>query len=129
MYVVVGSVICGSGAPGKKIAASVFNHLANIDRANADRLVRASLHAGRRFAHGQPRGTHIAFANDAPGLVIFRNVIRTLEYAVLASDALIVEVVDDAGNSVFFICVDGATIEACRFDAMMTCGGDVLHHG
>jgi hypothetical protein len=82
-----------------------------------------SLNAGWRFTDGKTGVTHVTFAHDAETVVVFGNIIRALEHAVLATDALVVEVTDDAGEWVFFVGEYGATIETAGIGAMVTGAG------
>ena len=104
-------MICGSGAAGRKTAASASSTTCSlIDDANRDRLVRTGLHARRRLAHRQPRRAHVALADDALAGVILRHVVRAGQRAVLAAEALIVEMLDDAGDGSFSYALTGQAI-------------------
>ena len=72
---------------------------------------------------------HVALADDAPGPVVFGNVVGTGQNAVLAADALIVEVPHDPGHLVLFIGPHGTDVEARRIETMMARRGDVLQKG
>src|SRR5262249_27576573 len=65
-------------------------------------------------------GAHVTLPNDAPFFRIFRHVIGTLQNAILAADALIIEMPDNSGERVFVVSVDRATVHASRIDAMVT---------
>jgi hypothetical protein len=69
---------------------------------------------------------HVAFADDATLLRILRDIIRTLENAVGTSDALVVEVADDAGILFLFISSDWTTIEATGILTVVAGGRDGL---
>ena len=57
--------------------------------------------AGGGFTFGETAVAHVALADDAEAFVVFRDIIRALEHAVLAADALIIEVADNAGERIF----------------------------
>jgi hypothetical protein len=65
---------------------------------------------------------HVAFADDATLLRIFRNIVRTFENTILAADALVIEMADDAGVRIFLVREDRAAIETGRVDAMVAGG-------
>ena len=44
----------------------------------------------------------------------------------MATDALVIEVADDAGARIFFVGEDGTTVEAAWISAVVTGGGDGL---
>ena len=97
-----------------------------IDHRDTNGAVGASLCAGGRFIDSQPVRAHVAFTNDASFVGILGNVIGAFEDAILAPDALVIEMTHDAGAGVFFISQDRAPIEACRINAMMARGGNGL---
>ena len=85
------------------------------------------MHAGRLQLVAQPFRTHVALAHDAVGLVVARHFVRALPDAILAPYALVVEVLYDAGDGVFFIGADGASMHAFRIHTVMACTGDGLY--
>ena len=99
-----------------------------IDDADRDGLVGTGLHAGRRFAFDQAIGAHVAFAHDALFGAVLRRFIGAGENAVLAADALVVEVVHNAGERVFFIRAHGTPMHAGRLQTVMACGGHGFLH-
>ena len=84
------------------------------DDADGDGRARAGLHAGRRFVRREPVVAHVALAHDAAALRVLRHVVGALEHAILAADALVIEVAHDAGLLVLFVGHDRAAIEAGR---------------
>ena len=56
------------------------------------------------------------------------HVVRAGERAVLAADALVVEVLDDPGDRVLLVGVDRAAVEAGRVEAVVAGRGHVLEH-
>src|SRR5690606_34712944 len=93
---------------------------------DADRMRRARLHARRRLAGRKAPVAHVALPHDAEAFRVLRHVVRALQDAVTASDALVVEVADDAGNRILFVREDGAAAGASRGRAMVACAGDRL---
>src|SRR5690606_33504471 len=87
---------------------------------------RTGLHAGGGFAFGEAAVAQVAFAHDSEAFVVFGNVIRALEHAVAAADALVVEVAHDAGERIFFVGEHGAAVEARGVGAVVAGGGDGL---
>ena len=80
------------------LACASSSDCARVDDADRDRLVRTRLHAGGRLARRQPIAAHVALAHDAALLAELRHLVRAGEHAVLAADALVVQVPDDAGR-------------------------------
>ena len=74
-----------------------------IDSGDTDGLGRAGLDASRRFPNRQPLIAHVAFANDPQPAGIARHVVRAFHDAVLAADALIIQVANDAGNRILLV--------------------------
>ena len=103
-----------------------LDDLRSIDDADADRLVRAGLDAGRRLARREPVAAHVALADDALARVKLRHVVRAGERAVLAAEALVVEVLDDPGDRVLLVGVDRAGVQAGRVEAVVAGRRDVL---
>jgi hypothetical protein len=97
-----------------------------VDLDDRNRFSGAGLHAGGSFAFGEPLVTHVTFANDTTFVGVFWDVVRALENAIFATDALVVEVTDDAGVGFLFVGADGAAVHALWFEAVMTGGGDGL---
>src|SRR2546425_5017513 len=93
---------------------------------DADRLIRTRLHARRCFTGVQTIAAHVALAHDAARRRIFRHFIWARENAVLAADALIVQVTNNPGARVLFIREHGAAREAAGVDAMMARSRDNL---
>ena len=67
-------------------------------------------------------GAHVAFTNDAALVRIFGNVVGAFKDAILAPNALVIEMADNAGAWVFFVIQNGATVQAGRIDAVMAGG-------
>ena len=95
-----------------------------IDDGDANGFARAGLDAGGGFTGGQAVAAHIAFAHDSKRRIVLWNFVGTFQDAVLAADALIVEVLDDSGDWIFFVSEDRAPVEAAWIDAMMTGGSN-----
>ena len=100
-----------------------------VDDLDRDRRVGARLHAGGRLARRQPVGAHVALAHDAALAVELRHLVRAGEHAVLAADALVVEVADDAGRGILLVGLHRAAVHAGRVEAVMAGGRDRLLHG
>src|SRR6478736_669284 len=80
----------------------------------SDRLAR------RRFTTRQTIATHIALTNDASALRKLRNLVRASQRAVLTTDALVIEVADNAGFWRLFIGIDRTALHAGRIQTVMT---------
>ena len=89
----------------------------------------ASLHARRSLSFGETRMAHVAFTDDSETGIEFRNVVGAGEDAVLASNTLIIEVADNAGDGVFFVSQNRATTGASGVVAMVTGARDGLAPG
>ena len=108
------------GSTGEELVRlALFDDGPLIDERDANRGRRAGLNARGGFADREPIGTHVALANDAQLLVVFGHVIRTFENAILTADALIVEVLDDPGERVLGVGVDGTAEQAGGFETVM----------
>src|SRR5262245_51954754 len=93
----------GRRRAGKEVAGlRLLERARLVDDLDRDRLVGARLYAGGRFTRRQSVAAHVALADDAALAVELRHLVRTGEHAVLAADALIVEVADDAGGRILF---------------------------
>ena len=90
--------------------------------------MRTRLHAGRSLTHGEPLRTHIALPHDAFASVVFRHVIRTGQRAVLAPEALIVEMLHDPGDRILLIRIHRTGHHARRIETVMTGCRHMLHH-
>ena len=99
-----------------------------VDEGNGDRFVRTCLHTRRRFPDSESVRAHVALSNDASFLGILRHVVWAFPSAILATDALVIEVANDAGYRVFVVRVDRTTVHTSRIHAVMTGGGDRLLH-
>ena len=60
--------------------------------------------------------------------MILRHVVRAGQRAVLAAEALVVEMLDDAGDGILFVGIHRAGDHARRLEAVVARGRDVLHH-
>jgi hypothetical protein len=87
---------------------------------------RARLRTGGRFTGGEPAVTHVAFAHDAEALGKFWDIVGTLQDAVAAADALVVEVAYDPGERIFFVGEDRTAVQAPGVGAVVTRGRDRL---
>src|SRR5262245_24011279 len=99
-----------------------------VDHTNRDRLMWTRLDTRRWFTDGEPRGTHITLADDPLARMVFGYFVRTCHRAVLAAEALVIQMLDDARDRVLFVSVDWARDHARRLDTMMACGRNMLHH-
>ncbi len=118
-----------SGSTVEKIARiGTKAHLVDVHHANADRLVRTRLDAGRGLAGSDPVRTHVALADDPLAGVEPGGVVRTGQRAVLAADALVVEVPDDPRDRVLLVGIHRAGRQAGRVEAVVTRRRHVLEH-
>ena len=65
---------------------------------------------------------HVALPDDAKPVRILRHVIGALHRAVLAADALVIEMAHDSGFGILVVSEHRATLEAGGFEAMMASG-------
>src|SRR6185295_18231666 len=100
-----------------------------VDDLDRDRLVRARLHAGGRLAGRQAIAAHVALAHDAALAVELRHLVRAGEHAVLAADALVVQVAHDAGRGILLVRAHRAAVHARRVQAVVAGGRHGLLHG
>src|ERR1044071_6335552 len=118
----------------RRLPLAVLIHLRPVLLANgfglhhgdADRLVGTGLHTGRGFSLGEALVAHVAFADDAAGAGIPRHFVGTHEDAILAADALVIQVADDAGERILVIGQHRAAVGASGIGTMMAGGGDRL---
>ena len=103
----------------------IANYL-TIDDGDPNRCAWAGLDASGRFTDCEAIGAHVALAHDAEPLGVMRHFVRTFEHAILATDALIIEVPNNSGEGIFFVSQDRATVQARRIDTVMTSGRDCL---
>ena len=82
--------------------------------------------AGGGFALGEALVAHVALPNNTAFFGILWNVIRALEDAVGAADALVIQMADNSGVRVLFVGTDGAAVHATGILAVMAGGGDGL---
>ena len=90
--------------------------------------MRAGLDARRRLARREPVAAHVALADDPLARVELGDIVRTGERAILAADALVVEVLDDPGERVLLVGVDRAGVQAGRVEAVVARRRHVLEH-
>ena len=111
----------GIGSPRQELAEfAVFDDFLHVDDPNGDGLMRTGLDTRGGFADFETAGTHVAFPDDAFLRVILRNIVGTGQCAILAADALVVEVLHDPRDRIFDISVDGTPDHARRFETVMT---------
>src|SRR5688572_9635861 len=84
---------------------------------DANGFVGTGLGAGGRFTHHQSLEAHVALPHDAARGRIFRDVVRTLEYAVLATDALVVEMPNNPSDGILFISQNWTAIKTTGIHA------------
>ena len=69
---------------------------------------------------------HVALAHDAARRGILRHVVGAFQDAVAATDALVIEVADDAGDGVFVVGQHRTAFETAGLDAVVAGRGDGL---
>ena len=97
-----------------------------FDDGNLDRVGRTRLHTCWSFADGESRVAHVALAHDTARLGILWHFIRTHHHAVLAADALVIEMTNNTGDRILVVGQHRTTIQTARVNAMMACGRYVL---
>jgi hypothetical protein len=83
-----------------------------IDDLDFDGGLRAGVDAGGLETVGKAAVAHVAFADDAALGVELRDGVGAVPDAVLAADACVCRVEDDAGDGVFGVGVNGAALDA-----------------
>ncbi len=66
--------------------------------------------------------------NDQKAAVVPQYIPRAGECAELTSEALVIQMMDNARDGILFTGIDRASMHACRFQTVMTCCCHVLHH-
>ena len=84
--------------------------LLNVHDTDANRFMGACLDARWGLAGLEPVAAHVALADDPLGRMKLGDVVRAGERAVLAAEALVVEVLDDPRNRIFLISIDRAVL-------------------
>src|SRR6185369_13533467 len=85
----------------------------------------AGIYAGRLAALRQPSVAHIALAHHAAFRVVLRHAVLAVPGAVLAADAGVGAVLDDAGKCIFRVGIDRASLQTGRFQAVVAAHGEV----
>ena len=111
----------------ERIHFAVFPHLFIVDDRDADRFMGTRLFARGCFANRQALMTHVAFSNNTFRLAVNRNFVRTHQSTILASDAPVIQVTDDAGRSVLLVRLHRAARQTCRFQTVMAGSRHMLH--
>ena len=109
------------------IGFRVLDNLLSINDIDRDGFVWTGLNTCRCFAVRQSIAAHIAFANDALVCVVLGNIIRTGQRAVLTTEALVIQMPDNAGDRVLLVRIHGTSGHAGWFETMMAGRSDVLH--
>ena len=97
-----------------------------VDDGDADGGARTGLNASGRFPYSETVRAHVALADDAEARGILRHFVRTFEDAILASDALVIEMANDPGDWIFFVGENRAAVQAGGINAVMASSGDSL---
>ncbi len=95
-------------------------HVFNPDLRHPNRLVRTCLHTGGRFALRQSSVAKVTLPHDPALRRILRHVVRTLQDAVAAPDALVVQMPYDPGQRVLVVRQHRTALETPGLRAMMT---------
>lgn len=78
------------------------------------------------FIDGEVVVVYVVFVDDVEVVVVFGNIVWVFEYVVLIVDVLVVEVVDDVGDGIFFVGEDGVVVEVVGVGVVVVGGGDCL---
>ena len=114
-------------AGNEEVGLRFLHDLLDVDHPDRDGAVRTRLDARRGFAGLEPVAAHVALAHDPFGAAVLRRLVGTGQRAVLAPEALIVEVLDDSGDRVLLVGVHRTRVHAGGVEAVVTGGRDVLH--
>ena len=101
------------------------NH-STIDNGDANGSAWAGLNTGGCFTDRQSIGAHVALAHDAKPIGVMRHFVGAFKNAILATDALVIEMPDNSGEGIFFVSEHRAAVQAGWVDAMMASSGDRL---
>jgi hypothetical protein len=104
-------------------------HRRLLDDRNTDGLAGAGLDARRGFANGQAMVAHVALSYDPQATRVLRHLVRTLHDAVLAANALVIQVTNDACKRILLVGKHRAAAQTTGIHAVMAGGGDVLLNG
>ena len=110
----------------EQVGLGLLDHLLHVHHTDRDGAVRARLHARRGFPLGEPVAAHVAFADDPFRAAVLRRFVGTGERAVLATEALVVEVLDDTGDRVLLVGLHRTRVHAGGVEAVVAGGRDVL---
>ena len=105
-----GDGVSGGGHAGGVGGGVVAAPLELIDDLDFDGVLGAGVDAGGFEAGGEAAVAHVAFADDAALGVELRDGVGAVPDAVLAADAGVGGVQDDAGDGIFFVGIDGAAL-------------------
>ena len=119
----------GDGAPGRNASPCASSTTCSLARRRGSRSPRSGRPARRPAPRRRRAGrcTCRTCARCRLGVVL-RHVVRAGQRAVLAAEALIVEVLDDAGDRILLVGVHRAAVHARRIEAVMAGRRDGLLH-
>ena len=110
----------------EQVGLGLLDDLLDVHHADRDGAVRARLHARGGFAFHEPVAAHVALADDALGAAVLGRLVGTGQRAVLAPEALVIEVLDDARDRVLLVGLHRAGVHAGRVEAVVAGGRHVL---
>ena len=113
----------------EQVGFGILDHLLHLHHADRDGAVRTRLHARRGLPVGEPVAAHVALADYPLGAAVLRRLVGTGERAVLAAEALVVEVLDDAGDRVLLVGLHRTRVHAGGIQAVVAGRRDVLDDG
>ena len=96
-----------------------------IDDLDLDGVLGTCVDAGGLEAVGEAAVAHVAFADDTALGVELRHGVGAVPDAVLAADAGVGGVEDDAGDGIFRVGIDGAAAEAVGAEAVIAAHGEI----
>src|SRR6266852_4832536 len=96
-----------------------------IDDFDLNSVFGAGVDTGGFEAIREPSVAHVALADDTSLRVELGHGVRAVPDAVLAADASVRGMKDDAGDTIFGVCINGAALDAVCAEAVVAAHGEV----
>ena len=103
-----------------------MRHASCVDDLDLDGGFGTGVDAGGFEAVGEAAVAHVAFADDAALGIELRHGVGAVPDAVLAADAGVGGVQDDAGDGIFGVGIDGAAFDAVGVEAVVAAHGEIV---
>jgi len=112
-----------AGRLGRSVVLPPGGHIHDL---NFDSGFRAGVHACGFEALGQPAVTHIAFADNTSFRIELRHAVGAVPDTILATDAGICRVKNDARHRIFLVRIYRASLQAVRIKAVVASHGKIV---